>query len=235
MVGCPTVFPVPHLPSKLQSQDILKIPFPWPHCSRAPDGSQHPLIRCCGRLKIACIPNPNSTPPTEKVKVAYSCPALCDPMDYTLHGILQTRTLEWVAFPFARGSSQSRDGTQVSLIAGRFSTSWAIREDSHWVVESNSSSLESDLALGTCSAKRMQQQWPSQTLSAVHERPCSFHLGHPLGMLALGPLSCEKSDCPGTTMLSVTQTLWRPWRMRKYVEVLITGMKKLSWKEIFQL
>ena len=46
-------------------------------------------------------------------------------MDYTVHGILQARTLEWVAFPFTGGSSQSRDQTQVSHIAGRFFTSWA--------------------------------------------------------------------------------------------------------------
>ena len=38
-----------------------------------------------------------------KVKVAQSCPTLCDPMDYTVHGILQARILEWVAFPFSRG------------------------------------------------------------------------------------------------------------------------------------
>ena len=56
------------------------------------------------------------------------CPTLCDPMDYTIHGILQARILEWVAFPFSRGSSQPRDGTQVSHIAGRFFTSWATRE-----------------------------------------------------------------------------------------------------------
>ena len=37
-----------------------------------------------------------------KVKVARLCPTLCDPMDYTVHGILQARTLEWVAFPFHR-------------------------------------------------------------------------------------------------------------------------------------
>ena len=40
-----------------------------------------------------------------KMKVAQSCPALCNPMDYTVHGILQARILEWVAFPFSRGSS----------------------------------------------------------------------------------------------------------------------------------
>ena len=40
-----------------------------------------------------------------------------------VHGILQARILEWVAFPFSRGSSQLRDQTQVSRIAGRFFTS----------------------------------------------------------------------------------------------------------------
>ena len=43
-------------------------------------------------------------------------------MDYTVHGILQVRILEWVAFPFSRGSSQPRDQTQVSQIAGGFFT-----------------------------------------------------------------------------------------------------------------
>ena len=38
-----------------------------------------------------------------KLKVAQSCLTLCDPMDYTVHGILQARILEWVAFPFSRG------------------------------------------------------------------------------------------------------------------------------------
>ena len=49
----------------------------------------------------------------------------CDPMDYTVQGILQARILEWVAFPFSRGSSQPRAQTQVSRIAGGFFTSWA--------------------------------------------------------------------------------------------------------------
>ena len=53
---------------------------------------------------------------------------LCDPMDYTVHGILQSRILEWVAFPFSRGSSQPRDRTQVSHNAGGFFTSWATGE-----------------------------------------------------------------------------------------------------------
>ena len=58
-----------------------------------------------------------------KVKVAQSCPSVCDPMDDIVHGILQARKLEWVAAPFSRGSSQPRDRIQVSHIAGRFFTS----------------------------------------------------------------------------------------------------------------
>ena len=55
-----------------------------------------------------------------KVKVTQSCPTLCDPMDFAVHGILQARILEWVTFPFSRGFSQPRDRTQVSCIAGRY-------------------------------------------------------------------------------------------------------------------
>ena len=47
---------------------------------------------------------------------------------WPVHGILQARILEWVAFPFSMGSSQPRDWTQVSCIAGRFFTSWATKE-----------------------------------------------------------------------------------------------------------
>ena len=54
------------------------------------------------------------------MKVAQLSPTLCEPMDYTVHGILQARILEWIAFPFSKGSSQPRDQTQVSCIADRF-------------------------------------------------------------------------------------------------------------------
>ena len=63
-----------------------------------------------------------------KVKVAQLYLTLCDPMDYTVHGIPQVRILEWVLMPSSRGSSQPRDWTQVSCIAGRVFTSWASRE-----------------------------------------------------------------------------------------------------------
>ena len=53
---------------------------------------------------------------------------VCGPMDYIIHEILQARILEWVAFSFSRGSSQLGDWTQVSCIADRFFTSWAMKE-----------------------------------------------------------------------------------------------------------
>ena len=69
----------------------------------------------------------------EWVKVTQSCPTLCDPMDCSqpgssVHGIHQARVLEWVAIPFSRGFSQSRDQIQGSHIASGFFIIWATRE-----------------------------------------------------------------------------------------------------------
>ena len=66
-------------------------------------------------------------------EVAQSCPTLHNPRDYSLsgssvHGIFQARVLEWIAISFSRGSSQPRNRTQVSRVAGRRFTIWATRE-----------------------------------------------------------------------------------------------------------
>ena len=78
------------------------------------------------------------------VLVAQSCPTLCDPTECSLpgssvHGILQARILEWVAIPFSRVSSWPRDQTQVSCIAGRFFTTWAIGKSEECFMELASS------------------------------------------------------------------------------------------------
>ena len=67
------------------------------------------------------------------MKVNQSCPTLSNLMDRSppgssVHGILQARILEWIAFPFSKGSSKPRDRTLVSHTAGGFFTSWATRE-----------------------------------------------------------------------------------------------------------
>ena len=69
----------------------------------------------------------------EESEVTQSCPTLCEPMDCSLpgssiHGIFQARILEWVAISFSKGSSQPRDQTQVSHIAGGRFNLWATRE-----------------------------------------------------------------------------------------------------------
>ena len=69
----------------------------------------------------------------ERKLVIQLCPPFCDLMDYSLpgssvHGILQTRILEWVAIPFSRGSSWPRDWTQLSCVAGRLFTVWTTRK-----------------------------------------------------------------------------------------------------------
>ena len=104
----------------------IGLPFPLP---RNPDPRIEPASPALASKffihKWACRKNDATW--LLKVKVAQSCLTLCHPMDYTVHGILQARILEWVAFPFSRGSSQPRDWTQVSHIAGGFFTSWATR------------------------------------------------------------------------------------------------------------
>ena len=79
-----------------------------------------PMHFLCVKLKV-------------KVLVAQLCLTLSDPMDCSspgssVHGISQARALEWISIFFSRGSSLPRNWTQVSRIAGRFSTSWATRD-----------------------------------------------------------------------------------------------------------
>ena len=82
--------------------------------------SQTPFMTLAGWLSLLCC-----------CSVSQSCTTLCEPMDCSpagssVHGILQTRILEWVAIPFSRGSSWPRDRIPVSCIAGRFCTILAI-------------------------------------------------------------------------------------------------------------
>ena len=66
-----------------------------------------------------------------KVKVIQSGLTFCEPMDYIAHGILQVRILEWVDFPFSRGSSWPINQTRVSCTGGGFFTNLTIREAPH--------------------------------------------------------------------------------------------------------
>ena len=72
---------------------------------------------------------------------------------WTIHGILQAGILEWVGFPFSRGSSQPRDWTHVSLIAGRFFTNWANRK-AQWL-----QSFTQIKTIGVSSLEHCQLSW----------------------------------------------------------------------------
>ena len=88
--------------------------------------------------------------------VTQLCLTLCDPVDCSLpgfspHGLLKARILGWVAMPSSRGSSQPRDRTPVTRIAGRFFTIWATREALQapsW--ESQTNSTFNNLLCGWC-------------------------------------------------------------------------------------
>ena len=99
-----------------------------------------------------------------KVKVAQSCPILCNPMDYTVHGILQARILAWVAVPFSRESSEPRDWTQVSRISGGFFTSFP----TEWVAYpfSRGSSWPRNWTRASCIAGGFFTSW------AIREAQC---------------------------------------------------------------
>ena len=78
---------------------------------------------CCRDPQIKNEVRLTSSPKKwSEVKVAQLCLTLCDPMDYTVHGTLQARILECVAFPFSRGSSQPRTEPR----------SPALQADSQW-------------------------------------------------------------------------------------------------------
>ena len=106
--GLPFPSPGDHSPLNV----LLKLVFYWGSLQLYPSG-----ILACNFLFLWCL-----------------CPAFCNPMDCSLpslsvHGILQTRILEWVTISFSRGSSWLRDWTQISCIAGGlFAIIWATRE-----------------------------------------------------------------------------------------------------------
>ena len=115
--------------------------IPWPqlcHLQKRPCQSRWlwqvssaiPGIPSTGRwVKICLVLTSSAYPWCAVYLVAQLCPTLCNPMDCSslsssVHGILQARILELVAFPFSRGPSQPRDQTEVCHITGRFFTIW---------------------------------------------------------------------------------------------------------------
>ena len=103
---------------------------PWTVTYQAPQSMEFSRQEYWSGLPL---PSPTFSDELKWSEVAQSCPTLCDPMNCSLpgssiHGVFQARVLEWVAISSSRGSSQPRDWTRVSRIAGRHFTIWATTE-----------------------------------------------------------------------------------------------------------
>ena len=112
----------------------------------------------------------------------------CSLRDSSVHGNLQARTLEWVATPCSRGSSQPRDRTQISHIAGRFLTVGATRE-ARWLGPRQKPKARD---LGACSHER----WlPSPGVE---------------GLIPVDPVPADRACCPLSLLLE-SHLLSRPF------------------------
>ena len=128
--------------------------------------------------------------------VAQLCPVLCNPVEWGLpgssvHGILQAGILEWAAIPSSRGSSQSRDRTQVSHIAGRFFTIWATGFPCGSVVKESA-----------CQCRKQRRHWLDPWVGKIPWRrkwqlALVFLPGESYGQGSLAgysPWGCKESD-----------------------------------------
>ena len=125
-----TIFTIPTLEKRNKfralSQDYIIIKWHRLHLNSGLCNSRASALNIYTMLPLGTLS-------WSEVKVAQSCPALCDPMDcnppsFSIHGIHQTRLLEWVTISFSGGSSQPRDRTWVFCTAGKFFAVWVTRE-----------------------------------------------------------------------------------------------------------
>ena len=111
---------------------------------------------------------------------------LCNPVDCSplssIHGILQTRMLEWVAIPFSRGSSRPKDWTQVSCTVGRFCTVWATRE---------APSLH--IKRGQNWSNKTKTWWATSATKTVTRSPHTQNVSKAKRLVAAG--QCEINKC----------------------------------------
>ena len=121
--GCLFIHPLPTL--MLQNKVFLTcVPFSWgPEVRQVCNGTKT-LVSLLMRWLLEFLYNRLKV----KVKVAQSCLTPCNPMDYTVHGILQARILEWVAIPFSRGIFPTQGSNTGLPYCRRFFTSWATKE-----------------------------------------------------------------------------------------------------------
>ena len=112
----------------------------------------------------------------------------------SVHGILQARTLEWVAISFSRGSSQPRDRTQVSCVAGRFFTNWAMEYSVQF-----SCSVVSDSVTPWIAARQA-----SLSITISNSHPSSWWC-HPAISSSIFPFSSHPQSLPASEPFPMSQ------------------------------
>ena len=91
-------------------------------------GTLTPAISCIRKLELLFPPHACPCAQSLQSYLTFYDPMDCSPPGFSAHGILQARILEWVAMPSSRQSSQPRDQTHISCIAGGFFTYWTTWE-----------------------------------------------------------------------------------------------------------
>ena len=178
------------------------------------------LLKCRSWFSIS-----EAKPESESVSgVAQSCPSLCDLVDCSppgssVHGILQTRILEWVAISFSRGSSWPRDRTQVSHIAGRCFNLWATGKPSR---QSQVFYNSNKHLCGTYNVERwttswVQEQWQSPGLHPLNHlckmQMCDSHCRFWSIYYSLNSMDNSKADpSMGTTDVTQSPHITGDWR-----------------------
>ena len=140
--SCSTKAPFWNIPGEEWEGEILSVGRTWdnaPHCSLCLEGEK---VKYGITYRLWALANglawwsgiwkQNDWGKNVSLLVAQSCLTLCNPMEcsppgFSVHGISQARTPEWVAIPFSKGSSWPRDQIQVSCIASRFFAIWVTR------------------------------------------------------------------------------------------------------------
>ena len=167
-------------------------------------------------------------------------------------GIFQARTLEWVAMPSSRGSSQPRDWTQVSCIAGEFFIDWAITEAQEYWSGLPMSSLgvfptqESNWGLLHCrwilyqlsyqgSHRQVTTQGNHRATSLMDDRwqhPIQYPCNSAPWMLPLSHLTWEKTKAPDAdvTCPALRSQALKTWDFTPYL--LVVSYKRRTRTEL---
>ena len=153
-------------------------------------------------------------------EVSQSCSTLYNPVDcslpgFSVHGIFQARVLEWVAVSFSRGSSQPRNWTQVSHIAGRRCTIWATKEAQRKAVPKN-----------VQTATQLHSSHTSKVMLKILQARLQQYVNHELQMFKL---DLEKTEDPEIKLPTSVGSSEKQESFRKTsISALLTTPKPLT-------